>query len=231
MQFLENSVIGLRAARHRFARLDGGPGCVTLFPMVHVADPGFYAAVRQAAAAHDFVLTEGIDAPVVRRLTASYRWINVARLGLALQSRGMFDDLGERAIRADLSGAEFEALWQKAPLGLRLFAGVGFPAYGLWQRYAATRASLAGAMDQDEVPDRDTVLSWGKHSAPFFHAVLVARDARLCSVLRHLLQGKGQGADIAVVYGAGHMPAASKALRERGYRATESEWLTAIEAE
>lgn len=226
MQFLEHSVVGLRAARHRFARGDGG--IVTLFAMVHLGEAAFYDAVRAEAASHDFVLFEGVDAPVVDRLTRSYRWAAARRLGLVLQPKGMF--IGqEGAIRADLDPAEFQALWARLPRTERLAMTLGAPAIGLWRRLTATRRSLAEGLCTDDLPARADILAWSRRRAPFIEAVVTARDARLVRVLRHLIAGRGQGRRIAVVYGAGHMGAARRALTEAGYRPNDSAWMTVFQ--
>ncbi len=158
MQFLESSVIGLRSARHRLACRGGGAE-VTLFPMVHVGEAGFFDAVYTEAAAHDFVIYEGVGSRIARRLTASYRWIGPARLGLVVQPRERFEAHGKRAIRADMDAAEFEACWREITWPWRLAAQVAYPAAGLWQRLTATRGSLARAgTGRLSVARRDTDL-------------------------------------------------------------------------
>lgn len=226
MQFLESSILGLRSARHRLVRPEGGS--VTLFPMVHIGDPAFYDSVRRDAGSHDFVLYEGVNSQVAGRLTAAYRWIDTARLGLQVQPKDMFTDGRARAVRADLDPAEFDALWRQAALSWRIAAQVVFPAAGLWRRLTATRAGLAREQCQDDLPSREAVMLWNRRSAPFLHAILTARDARLTSVLKRLLAGDGGGATIAVVFGAAHMPAVVRALGPAGFSPAESRWQSVI---
>lgn len=226
MQFLEASVLALRSARHRWTGPSGGT--VTLYPMAHVAEAEFYRQVHAGVSAADFVLHEGVDSPVARRLTASYRWIDTRRLGLVVQPRAMFRDLGERAILADLAPAEFEALWRELSWHYRVAVATAAPAIGLWRRFTAARPDIARGMCQNDLPSRNEVMAWSSGTAPFLNALLTARDARLCRVLKHLLAGDGRGADIAVVYGAAHMPALVRLLSDADHALVESRWLTVI---
>ncbi len=136
MQFLEWSIFGLRSARHVMSNGERNVA-VTLFPMVHLGEPGFYEAVYEDAAAHDVVVLEGITSPVGRRLTRVYRWAAPARLGLMVQPK--FRRERVRTVHADLPAAEFDRLWRTAPRGERVIMEAGAAMVGLWLRLTATR--------------------------------------------------------------------------------------------
>src|SRR5262245_11194018 len=108
MQLLESSCLGLRSARLTF-QCAASEVSVTLFPMVHLGDRGFYSAVYQDACSHDVMLVEGVSSPVTTRVTRAYRWIEGPRIGLVVQPRHPAQaDSRAKIIHADLRGEEFE---------------------------------------------------------------------------------------------------------------------------
>lgn len=121
MQFVEASVIGVRSARLSFAS-PSTPVRVTLFPMVHVGEADFYRDTYADAQSHDVILLEGVRSPVVKRITASYRWIEGSKglSGLVVQPRFPAELSGERIVHADFSQEEFEAEWRKVALWVRV---------------------------------------------------------------------------------------------------------------
>lgn len=231
MQFLESSAIGLRAARHRLASPDH-PAEVTLFPMVHVGEPGFYDRVTQEALGHDVVLVEGVHARSARIITRAYRWLPLRRLGLVLQGRIEPGASEAEVILADMSGPEFEARWRAMPAWLRAAVLVAAQGYGLWLRLTATRAGLVRRQSQDDLAARDLTLMHGTLAEGPLALLLEARDAHLRKALAHQLDragGGGRPRRIAVVFGAAHMPAVLAELRTRGdFRPAESSWLDVI---
>lgn len=53
------------------------------------------------------------------------------------------------------------------------------------------------------------------------------RDDRLLAALGHLHQERGgEDIEVAVVYGAGHVPAIVRGLNRSGYRPRSADWLT-----
>jgi hypothetical protein len=222
MQVLEWSIFGLRSARRTFRHADRDL-VVTLFPMVHLAEPAFFDRVHDDASGHDVVIVEGIDSPVTRRLTRAYRWAAAGRLGLVAQGR--YPRERARTIHADLSPEAFERLWRSAPRRERYFLEAGAAVYGLWLRVAGTRAAIGRALDTTDLPDRDAILMWSERTAPLLDALLDARDAVLCRTLRGVLDEAKPPRSVAVVYGAGHMEALGRCLGEAGFRPAESEWI------
>jgi hypothetical protein len=227
MQIIESSLFGLRAARHVLTSPDTKT-TVTLFPMVHVGDDAFYRDVYEDASTHDVMLVEGVRSPVVRILTSSYRWINVAKLGLVVQPRSPREQHGKaRVVHADLSTDEFHRSWRQIPLWLRLVVAVAAPIFGLTQRLVASRESIARHLEMDDRLSSDELLSWNPQMAALKRGMLNDRDDHLIRKLSQEIDRRtSDECSIAVVYGAAHMRAVLAELRSRGFRTTGSSWQT-----
>jgi hypothetical protein len=120
MQYLENSVVALRAAHYVLAhqRLQAK---FYLFPMIHVGSASFYAQVGSRLAVCDDILFEGVRSMRGRILTLSYRLLTRRkRLGPVLQSAALpLRKVGPRLICGDVSSDEFEVTGA-ASLGTRV---------------------------------------------------------------------------------------------------------------
>lgn len=140
-------MFGVRAARLNFVS-ETTAVRVTLFPMVHVGEAEFYDATYLDARTHDVVLLEGVDSPVSRRITRSYRWLAGSRTlrGLIIQPRFPAGAPPPQVIHADLTGPEFEAEWRSVPIWIRLLVYAMAPIMGLQRRWFYTRARLAKNM-------------------------------------------------------------------------------------
>ena len=224
MQILESSVLGLRAARHRFASPSSSVS-VTLFPMVHVGEAAFFTNVHDEALSHDVVLVEGVRSPVVRRLTRSYRWIDFDRLGLVLQPRIASRGSGARIVHADLSPDEFHAEWSKVPFRYRAAGTLLTPLIGLKLRWFGSRESIAARLGMEDSLSSEEILSWDPDWANLMHSLVGARDQRLVECLRREIDRLEKGS-IAIVYGAGHMRGVLTELKRLGFRSTGSSWQT-----
>ena len=216
--------MGLRSARLTFEAPDRSLS-LTMFPMVHVAEPGFYKQVFDQAYSADRVLTEGIDTPVTRRLTRSYRYMVTRDNGLVLQARADPRSNPDHTRRADLSPEEFLVLWKKLPLWQRSLVAIGSPVAGLRNRWM-NRAKLAKELEMDDLPDRTTRLMWSPMTQAFDTAILHARDAHLLRVLKEELARAPNGTSLSLVYGAQHIRAVLQAMPEMGLVWKESTWLT-----
>ena len=235
MQLLESTIFGLRSARITL-KSPISPVEVTLFPMVHVGEPDFYRAVYEDAFSHDVVLVEGVRSPIVRRITMVYRWVaNSKRIGLALQSAEPPPPAGRATIvHADLTGAEFKAAWRKITEWVRVTVYFYAAIVGLRYRWFGSRKSLAKGMSLDDLPSREETMSWDwdwdpdPEFAALHYAIIGARDARLLERLCDQLDNNDPNVRrIAVVYGAGHMPAVLRDLTgNRQYYAADARWLT-----
>lgn len=204
------------------------PVTFTLYPMVHVGEEKFYKATYDEAFNHDVALVEGVRSPVSRHLTRSYRWIDLAKLGLALQPRAPSpDSVAARVVLADLSTDEFHEQWRKVPLSVRAGLFVLAPLVGLRRKWFASRESLARMMSLDDHRSAREILSWEPKFEALHHSLLHARDKRLVECMAaEIDQATGTEKRIAVVYGALHMRAVLKELTRRGFYTTEASWRT-----
>lgn len=221
-------MFGLRSARLRL-RSPASNVTVTLFPMVHLAEPAFYEMVFKEAYQQDAVLVEGVRSRVTTRITRVYRWIaGSKRLALAMQPKGPAQEMSRaQIIHADLSGEEFEFWWRKVSLFRRVSLYAAAPLYALYFRWRGTRSFLAKNLALDDLPSRDETLRWTPENATYTAALLTARDAKLVSHLRAFLDEPNTSPrTLAIVYGALHMRAVILELtRQRGFSAFESDWM------
>lgn len=223
MQILENSILGLRAARLHYVNNQLSIS-VSLFPMVHFGEAEFFQTVYEDAFNHDVVLVEGVRSPVVKCLTASYRWIDNASLGLVIQPKyPAAETVNAKIIHADLSMEEFNAEWRKVPLWLRASVLLISPILGLKRRIFASRTSIFEGMSMEDLESRDEILSWDPTHAALDHCILGARDARILEKLRaQIAQPNLKDRRIAVVYGALHMRAVLGELKRQNFVLMES---------
>ena len=103
---------------------------------------------------------------------------------------------------------------------------LGAPLLGLWMLLRPDPAMLARRLTLDDLPRREDILSWTPETAALDRAILSARDDRLVETLAREADGAAPGAHIAVVYGAGHMPAVLRALPRLGFAWAASDWIT-----
>lgn len=222
MQFLEWSILGLRAAWHVLEHPGTGRR-VSLFPVVHLGEAAFYRRVHEEAARHDLAIVEGVRSPVGRRLSRAYRWTDWGRLGLVVQPK--FAEPGVPVLLADLPGEDFERLWRMAPLWLRLVAESYTTLGGLWLRLTASRESIGRHLNTTSLPDRDDILFWTPERAPLVHAVETVRDEVLCAAVLTAVSREDGPRSVAVIYGAAHFRALAPALKRAGFRGVASEWI------
>lgn len=218
-------MLGVRTARMLFRHRDL-PTQVTLFPMVHVGEEGFYREAYSDAFSHDVTLVEGVNSPVSRHMTRSYRWIDFGRLGIVLQPKAPPPDtVTSRIVLADLSTAEFHREWRRIPLLLRAALFLLAPLIGLHRRFFASREKLARRMSLDDLRSSEEALGWSVSRSRLDRAILHARDERLLACLAAELDAK-DGRRIAIVYGARHMRAVIAGLGRHDFYCADSRWQT-----
>ncbi|WP_421054715.1 hypothetical protein [Leisingera sp. D0M16] len=199
---------------------------MTLFPMLHIGEARFFDEVYRDALNHDVLLFEGVNSPVARHLTRSYRWLDGGRLGLVTQPKAPAGRGRAERIHADFTQEEFEAAWKALPLAQRAVYFACAPLIGVHRRYFATRDSLSRGLNVDDLSTRESTLSWDTEAALLRGVLLHQRDRRLCDKLAGVLDGK-TAQSIAIVYGANHMPAVTRMLSAyAGFRPAGSEWMT-----
>lgn len=233
MQLIEVSMTGVRSAVITL-RSPGRPQRIVLFPMLHLGAPAFYAEVTARLGRCAVVLAEGIRAEgisegslIAKALVFSYQLLGTRRkLGL-VQQRIDYSRLEAEVITPDMTVGQLRAGWRAVPalqraalLGLAPIMGIAFWMLG-------TRRMLARYVAVEDLPDVGEV-ALRDHAPALAELLLDQRDALLAAALDQVLARRPeQAVDIAVVYGAAHMPALTRYLLARyGFRPREAEWLT-----
>jgi hypothetical protein len=241
VQIIEVSVIGVRSAVLTLTR-GGSPLRFEIYPMVHIGEPAFYAAVAQRLRHCDLVLAEGVGRPppgdggsasgtrtgsaAVSALTASYRlpaWF--ARSGLVEQHID-YASLGVPVHCPDMTSDQFGAGWRRVPRWQRALAVTAAPLVGLHRLAAGSRRELARHLNLDDGdwPER---LADVESLAELEDLLGEQRDRLLIAELDRIhRQRQHEAIKVAVVYGAEHVPPLIHAMRAlHGYRVRGAEWL------
>jgi hypothetical protein len=230
VQVIEVTGYAVRSAVITLQR-KGTPLKYVLFPMIHIASPVFYTQVRRRLESCDLIVAEGVKgtAPQLNMLTLAYRFApRRRRNGLVEQSTRLLLPEGVPVINPDVTAADVVDELHKLPRWMYLLLLVAAPVLGLVFAVRGPRAFL----DEDLVVDDLPLTLRAEHLAehPVEAALLDERDKLLIDTLCDIHQARsGEPITVAVLYGAGHMPAVVAGLMERyGYRPRDAEWLTVL---
>jgi hypothetical protein len=231
MQLIEVSVTGVRSAVITL-RASDRPHRILLFPMLHLGSPGFYAEVTARLGSCAVVLAEGIRerSLITRALTVSYRLPGRrGRLGLVVQ-RIDYAGLDAEVITPDMTGRQLRAGFRAVPALQRAALLVLAPVVGGAFWLLGTRRMLARYAAAEDLPDAAEILMRDR-AGKLTELLLDRRDALLAAALDEVLARRAdEPVDIAVVYGAAHMPALTRyLLAAYGFRPREAEWLTVFD--
>jgi hypothetical protein len=226
MQIIDTGAMGTRSAVLRLRR-SGSQLSFVVFPMVHVAAPGFYAEVQRRLAGCAVVVAEGVSgrSVIISAITLSYRVIPAnRRSGLVLQ-RIDYAALGVPVVRPDVSAEEFTRSWRTLPLRYRVLMWCVLPGVVLMQLFGGRKRLLAPTIqvDDDDLPEHEL--------AERFDAVFGGeRDDRLLAALAQLHETRStERIDVGIVYGAGHVgDLVHRLAKTLGYRPVAAEWITVV---
>lgn len=232
MQIIEHSLLGTRSAVLRLRRRDT-PLQFLVFPMLHVAGPQFYAAVTERLRRCDVLVVEGIQGRSVLgwALTLTYRIMPVNRRSGLVVDPIPYASLGVDVINPDVTAAELGRGWQTMPRRYRLMIWCALPFVAVAQFFGGTRRMLSPEVELNDLPsarqERYADDGLGDH---FDRTFVGDRDERLLAALSELIRARSsERIDVAIVYGAGHVPAIVRGLADRhGYRPATAEWLTVL---
>jgi hypothetical protein len=207
------------------------PLTFVLFPMVHVGSPAFYAAVRARVGECDLAVVEGVGAArEVSLLTLAYRTMRFnRRAGLVVQSDGP-DSFGIPTICPDMDGARFRRGWARVPWLQRTLAWILIPIFGVLLALFGTRQMLARDLARADQPS-DVELDAAAAYPELYGLICDERDQLLIQALMAVHEQRNrEPIKVAIVYGAGHMPAVLHALSARHrYVARDGEFLTVFD--
>jgi hypothetical protein len=235
VQIIEVTGMGVRSAVIRLERKQT-PLRFILFPMIHLGRPEFYDAVRQRVGRCALVVTEGgaQTGPRVSLPGLAYRLLRRHRRSrLVVQQLGE-ETLGVPVVRPDLSLDEVRQRLRRLPaltyFLARLMLWVVVPSVALYVLLFGAQRFLADALALDDDTPY-TQPSFGEHWEAIDRVIVDDRDVLLLDALSKIHEARcGESIDVAVVYGAGHMPAVVHGLRKRfGYRARGADWLTVFD--
>ncbi|MPZ80725.1 MAG: hypothetical protein GEV28_10145 [Actinophytocola sp.] len=228
MQIIDTGALGTRSAVLRLKRRDSRLNFL-VFPMLHVASPVFYAEVRRRLGECAVVVAEGVSGPTIigSALMLTYRVIPQNRASGLVEQDIDYRALGVEVINPDVTGAEFDRTWRSLSLKCRLLMWVMLPVIVVLQLLGGRKRLLAPDVainDDDELPDSDI-------DEEFERLFGGERDDRLLAALVELHRTRSdERIDVAVVYGAAHVPRLVHRLADTlDYRPRTAHWITAID--
>ncbi|MCK0169679.1 hypothetical protein MWU53_01270 [Aliiroseovarius sp. S1123] len=230
MQFIERSVLGVRSAVWTLESPQMGFR-VMLFPMIHVAQPSFYAEVSKRLSQCDIILCEGVSSKFSKRLAQAYLQLTRnPRLGLVAQHEMALDHVKERLVLADIEGAHFDESWEDLSFFNRFVFPVAAYFFGLYLRFFGTRRLMARQINSQMLESRDDLLK-DDDTQELDNILLEHRDQHLISVIDDQIAKLGDAKQtIGIVYGAAHMRAVARHLvRNHGCRTLDGEWITVFD--
>ncbi|MFG2780978.1 hypothetical protein ACGFY7_24385 [Streptomyces prunicolor] len=230
MQIIEVTGYAVRSAVITMRR-KGTPLEFVVFPMVHVASPTFYSQVRLRLRECDLIVLEGVrgKSAGVSALTLAYRFApRRRRNGLQEQRDDLLLPEGVPVVNPDVTATEVMADLRTLPRWMYLLLLIGAPVMGLVFALRGPRAFLDEDAEIEDLPS--TLRAEMLADSPVEHALTDRRDQRLLDALGEIQANHGaEPFRVAVVYGAGHVPAIVSGLWDRyGYRPREAEWLTVL---
>ncbi|TDW92424.1 hypothetical protein [Kribbella sp. VKM Ac-2566] len=232
MQIIENSIVGTRSAVLRLTRRGGGPAIV-IFPMLHVADPRFFRAVESRLRECDLLVVEGIqgESAAADGLTATYRVMPVNEESGLVEDDIPYGDLGVPLVAPDLSGEEFQEGFQKLSWKVRALTWASVPVVSIGQFFAGRRTLLSPDIEVNDLPTAQDELR-SEQWDDFLDLLLDRRDGRAVAAVAEVVRERGdEDIEVAVVYGARHVPGILRGLYGLGYRVVSADWLVVVSAQ
>ena len=204
MDVIHAGPLGVRSAVFEL-RSKNTPCRFTVYPMIHVGDASFYRAVADRLAGHDLIVGEGIRGP--SRITSLITLVY---------------DVGVPVLRPDMTGSEVDQGWRRIRLAEHAMWCAALPVATLYLGLFASRALIARHVHLD-----DDVLDVEEPNVLELHDLIVdQRDALLCEALTQIHTERcEEDVNVAVVYGASHVPPLVTHLRRHGYVPYPGEWL------
>ncbi|MEU4692319.1 hypothetical protein [Actinoplanes sp. NPDC023714] len=232
MQIIEVTDLGVRSAVIRLRCKDSALQFV-LYPMIHMAKPAFYAAVTSRLKHADVIVIEGVgggrrrNSVLTSALTLSYTALRFNRKAQLVEQDIDYGALGVPVVHPDVSHEEFATGWRRVPLAHRLMMWCALPVVVVARLFGGTKMIWSRSMEQNDLPsvEAEQAAEWSPQLEAAFGG---DRDDRLLEALYRLHEERGgEPIEVAVVYGAAHVPAVVYGLMRRyGYRPRSADWLT-----
>ncbi|MGE3231895.1 MAG: hypothetical protein AB7J30_20895 [Hyphomicrobium sp.] len=231
MQFIESSVVGVRAAILRL-RSPSARCTYTLIPMVHVGELAFYEEVRRELEGRAYVLYEGVRHPFVERMSRNFEIAaGSPRIGLVTQREALAEAArsGEW-IHIDTPADIFERHWRRLPLWMRVTVKPLSVLIFLHMRWFGDRRELGRVLPIADLRSRQEIYDKRDNATkPDAFSILVdERDRHIVAMLERVHQRiQHTDGSAAILFGATHMRAIARYFIEHhGYQVRESRWVT-----
>jgi hypothetical protein len=230
VQIIEVTGLGVRSAAIRLRRRDSALQFV-VYPMIHMARPQFYRDVTTRLRRAQLIVVEGVHggrtSPLFQALTLSYRVLRFNRRVQLVEQNIDYQALGVPIIHPDVSAGEFRADWRRVPWRGRMLMWLVLPVVIVARLFGGTGAIWTRALALDDQPSPEEE-AMAEVMPEVDAALLDRRDQRLLTALYALHEQRcDEAIEVAVVYGAAHVPAIVHGLADKyGYQARSADWLT-----
>jgi hypothetical protein len=197
---------------------------VTLYPMFHIGSPCFYADLTGDLKRFRVLLLEGVRWRGWRRPLYD---LAARNLGLVTQREHLLLPADAERLLLDMTEAEFAREAGALPLRWRLLLLLLRPV--LW---AVTLTEAGRHRVWDSFSKESYVRVRRDVERPLADLIKTKRDRAMSGRLREFVQDPlriEQGSPVAVVAGAGHMPALYLTLRECGFEKGSVRWFEVLE--
>ena len=227
----------LQIAVTEFSTPDGAK--VTLYGVVHIADPAYYQQVQQELDQFDIVLYEGIkNGAVVNPETKILNLVQKGMgklLGLTFQKDGI-DYTRPNLVHADISADELQE-----SMGDQKLTPFGNMPEETQEQLAPLLETVGGLLDQflGQSTELQSMLKarMGQQIAgadfsttlppQMYQSIVVQRNQIVMDVLATQRNEQPEKKNIAIFYGAGHMDEFVERFEALGYTQTSQRWMTA----
>lgn len=232
MQIIEVSATGVRSAVITLQSA-ATPMRIVLFPMIHLGTPDFYQSVTARLRHCRVLVAEGVAGRSIASLTLALAYRLPARsrrLALTIQQID-YASLGIPVIWPDMTAKQLRKGWRSVPSAQRIAVWCLAPPFALALWLLGTRRVIARHLgSKDDLPTHQEDHA-RQVTRELTELILDHRDALLMHCLASIHEARQtEKIDVAVVYGADHMPAiAHELLRRYGYRPRTAEWLTVFD--
>lgn len=197
---------------------------VTLYPVFHVGSPRFYAALSEDLGRFRVFLLEGVR---WRGWRGPLYDLAARNLGLVTQRDHLRFPPGAERLPLDMTEPEFRRGAGALPIHWLLLLWLLRPI--LWA-VTATKAGRHGVWDS--FSKESYVRGVRDIDGPLDELIKTKRDGAMSDRLREFVRDPlriEQGSPVAVVAGAGHMPALYLTLRECGFEKGSVRWFEVLD--
>jgi len=197
---------------------------VTLYPVFHIGSPAFYAALSEDLLRFRTFLLEGVR---WRGWTSPLYDLAAQNLGLVTQREHLRLPSDSERLPLDMTEAEFSRQARELPVHWHLLLRFLRPVF-----WAITSTESGRHHVWDSFSKASYVRGLQDGDRPFDQLIKTKRDRAMCARLRDFVQEPirlTQDSPVAVVAGAGHMPALYLTLRDCGFEKGSVRWFEVLD--